>query len=165
MSLRGLFHSALNRTIVMTFSSHFIGCQWNTEYCLKFCCWSTNVGTIWLLNAWDVCAHPKNKDFSSLSNKLDSLDPRPTTKKKHIGIEFLVLLGSKNGINYHLKCAPSLETFKSRVKTHLFQQFFYECFFCGLLDYFWLHHQTTGQFVTKFPLELSTLLPIIYQIH
>ena len=68
---------------------------------------------------------PYKQDYNSRSNKLDLLD-RPSTKKKSYGDRAFSVAGPEewNRLPLDLKLSPSLETFKSKLKTHLYQQCF-----------------------------------------
>ena len=69
---------------------------------------------------------PYKQDYNSRSNKLDLLD-RPSTKtKKSYGNGAFSIAGPEewNRLPLDLKHSPSLETFKSKLKTRLYQQCF-----------------------------------------
>ena len=75
---------------------------------------------------------PYKQDYNSRSNKLDLLD-RPSTKtKKSYGDRAFSVAGPEewNRLPLDLKHSPSLETFKSKLKTRLYQQCFSWVFLC-----------------------------------
>ena len=66
---------------------------------------------------------PYKKDYNARSNKLDLLDYPHTGLKTYGDRAFSVAgLEELTKLSLDLKCSPSLETFKSRLKTHLYQQ-------------------------------------------